>query len=252
MDEQKLKMFSFIETIISNEKHCMERGNHILMQHIFMNEFYDILKQNEQKIIITRERYPPEKYELAIQIPESDSEQLNLIKSDELFESDKEINQQGGKSVRYSNLPLADKVTDKEFVVDVESDSLIEYLNNEMNGGKPCPEGQVKQERSSHVLPKSILKRKVQFNINNDSNLLDIDSKTNENKKDKLSRKLNTMWAEQVKNLGKELGIKPRKGGNLSKIYVTKRILANPKLHDKALKTIRKIDIVKSDTASEN
>jgi hypothetical protein len=66
-------------------------------------------------------------------------------------------------------------------------------------------------------------------------------------------RKLNTMWAEQVRELGKKLEIKPAKNKKtLSKADITKRILNNPKIHDKALKAIRNISIVKIDTISEN
>lgn len=237
MDEQKLRMLSFIETIISNEKHCMERGKHILMQQIFMNEFNDVIKQNEQKITITRERYSlsPEIYELDIQIPESDSVPLNLIKSDELFESVEHTSEALAQPARLRDKEIVHMKGgsgEKEIEVDVESDSLMEYLNNEMNGGKP----------------KSILKKKVQINAEDNEN-----NKPIETKKDKLKRKLNTMWAEQVKNLGKDLGIKPGKNKKaLSKADTIKKILANTKLHDKAIKAIKKIEIVKSETGSES
>ncbi len=94
----------------------------------------------------------------------------------------------------------------------------------------------------------SILKKKVQINAEDNEN-----KKPIETKKDKLQKKLNTAWAEDVKRLGKELGLKPPKNKKtLSKADITKKILSNTKLHDKALKSLNKISLLRSESASES
>lgn len=88
--------------------------------------------------------------------------------------------------------------------------------------------------------------KKVRFDIANNNN------NKNMTKKEKLQSKLNAMWAEQVKDLGKQLGFKPPKNKkSLTKTDITKLLLNSPKLYDKALKIIRKIDILRSETIGE-
>jgi hypothetical protein len=220
-------MLSFIETIISREENCIKRGEHMYMKHLFMNEFSDILNKNQmggEKLTVTRE-IRREPVELYIPVPTSDIEPINLDNSEQFL---KEMT--GGEEIKAEDIQI-----------ESDTEDLFEYLKQdlpkEQQGGKP----------------KSILKKKVQININDDRVLSDTDDKPIENKKEKLKRKLEVMWMEQVKTLGKELGIKPPKNKkNLSKTDTIKKILANPKIHDKALKEIRKIELLKSDTASES
>ena len=116
---------------------------------------------------------------------------------------------------------------------DIDSDSLINYLdgfNNNQKGG---------------------YKKRVSF----EKNIIDVNDETplTISKKEKLESKLKYAWAEQIKDLGKQLGIKPERGKkNLSKAYVTKRILATPKFYNDALKILHKSSMTNSDTESES
>ncbi len=66
---------------------------------------------------------------------------------------------------------------------------------------------------------------------------------------EKIKRKLNAAWAEQVKMLGNDLGLKPPKNKKtLSKADVINKIIATPSLHTRALKQFEKISSVKTET----
>nr|AVL93334.1 hypothetical protein matv_2 [Moumouvirus australiensis transpoviron] len=70
---------------------------------------------------------------------------------------------------------------------------------------------------------------------------------------DKIRSKCNVLWANNVKELGKKLNIKPEKGKKtLSKAHVINQIVANKKLHTKALKELNKFDLVQSESMSES
>ena len=70
------RMLSFIESILFYESPCMEKGKHIMMKEMFMNQFNDIM--------IKKEDIPTE--ELSINIHRSDSS----IDSDDFHLSDLE------------------------------------------------------------------------------------------------------------------------------------------------------------------
>jgi hypothetical protein len=56
-----------------------------------------------------------------------------------------------------------------------------------------------------------------------------------------------------VKRLGKTLGFKPPKNKkSLSKTDIIKKLLANPKLHDKALKELNKSALLRSNSTSDS
>lgn len=231
LENLNYRMLSFIDTIIQNEKNSIDRGKHILMKESFMNEFNDILNKNK-KLTITKKRSNEPITELEIIIPESDEEPINLVNSDDDF-----LNVMIGgwytKNQPIDNEP-ANNVND---IVDVDSDSLMELLDNE-----------IKIQQGGDKKPKSILKKRVQINA------IDNEPKTKiVTKKEKLESKLNAAWAEEIKSLGKTLGLKPPKNKkSLSKTDVTKKILANPKLYDKALKELNKSALLRSDTASDS
>nr|AEY99260.1 hypothetical protein tv_L2 [Moumouvirus Monve] len=70
---------------------------------------------------------------------------------------------------------------------------------------------------------------------------------------DRIRSKCNVLWANNVKELGKKLNIKPEKGKKtLSKAHVINQIVANKKLHAKALKELNKFDLVQSESMSES
>jgi len=41
------EMLSFLEIVICNEKHSLERGKHIYMKHLFMHKFQEALKDKD-------------------------------------------------------------------------------------------------------------------------------------------------------------------------------------------------------------
>ena len=60
-------------------------------------------------------------------------------------------------------------------------------------------------------------------------------------------------WAEDVKRLGKTLGLKPPKNKKtLSKADIIKKVLSNPKLQDRALKESNKISLLRSDSVTDS
>ena len=232
----------------------LKRGSEPLGEDHSLNFFLREPVSLEQKLKVTRKIR--RESELYIPIPESDIEPINVDNSEQFLKE------------------MAGGETDEkqEFEVEINSDTedLFKYLKQDL----PCLQRSRLEnvdETSTLLLPKeqqggkpkSILKKKVQISTTDDRVLLNTDNEPIVNKKesighsqsvlgharDKLKLKLETMWADQVKNLG----IKPGKNKKtLSKTDITKKILNNPKLHDKALKAIRKIEIVKSDTASES
>lgn len=146
----------------------------------------------------------------------------------------------------------------REFVVeDIESDSLMNYLNTDQNKKNDSLLDNIKEEELVVELeketPKSILKKVV--TISEDNQIFDeiTGGAPKLSKQDKLKRKLKTTPVENVQRVGKELGFKPPTGKKtMSKTYITEKILGNPKIYDKAYKSLRNYAIIKSDTASES
>lgn len=91
-------------------------------------------------------------------------------------------------------------------------------------------------------------KKQVSFSTFNDNN----NNSSSISKNDKLFRKLNTMWAEQVINIGKSLSFKPQKNKKfLSKTEVINKIMNNPNLHNQVMKEINNFELLQSETNSE-
>lgn len=98
----------------------------------------------------------------------------------------------------------------------------------------------------------------VKNDLNNDSDedtetpVKKIDKK-NETVPERLQRKFNTMYAEQAKSIGKSLKIKPEKGKKiLSKKHVMNRIVKDKKLHQKALKEMKKRNLLNTESTENN
>lgn len=132
---------------------------------------------------------------------------------------------------------------DKEIIIDVNDDNEIttDSLIRCLDDNSSCKNLQLTH---SGTRQRGGMNKHVSF----DKKIIDVNDKPfNTNKKNKLEIKLKSGWAEQIKDLGKQLGIKPESGKKfLTKSYVTNKILDTPRLQNKALK------ILKSDTDSES
>ena len=118
---------------------------------------------------------------------------------------------------------------------EIESDSLRAYLNN-TSDTESDNNSDYKKQIGEQQKPKSILK-KIQFSEENDYKLIE---KRKESKEEQLNRRLNRLPAEIVKNIGKELGIKPPRNKKfLSKTIVVDKVSNNKKLYQQATKLVK-------------
>src|ERR1700722_6327184 len=128
------RLISFIETILSNEETCIKNGKHIYLKSLFEKEFIDILSKNDTEgdnlqggsnkntINIRRVTGNEEMFEendntevIEIDIPESDTEPLNIIKSDEIFP--------------YEMMGGDKKIVKKNVKIDTSKDEIYEIKN---------------------------------------------------------------------------------------------------------------------------
>ena len=145
----------------------------------------------------------------------------------------------------------SDIVNDTNYIINVDdeitSDSLINFIDGQLpQSVLPAPSGTRFKNNQ-----KGGYKKQVSF----DNSVSENDNKKSLtlSKRQKLESKLNARWADEIKDLGKQLKIKPQRGKkNLSKTYVTKKILASPDLYDQALKILYKMSQLNSDTGSES
>lgn len=64
----------------------------------------------------------------------------------------------------------------------------------------------------------------------------------------KLEDKLDMLWAENIRKLGRKLNIKGKNGKQLKRDEIVNRIIKNKKLHSKALTELNKFDLTKSES----
>lgn len=228
------RMLSYLDTIIVGENHCIEKGEHLLMKEFFIRDFNNILKLKEEK----KENIIPKVHE-----PEQ-------ILNDEVKNIDNMQNENKHTYINNISIKHEDDINIKPYQ-NINEEQHVQFrgkdiyyeniqdlstkLNIPINQAKKIINDNTKPENNIEEQKLNIVKKiKGLDNILKGGNA----NNTIDKKKEKIKVRLGAMWAEQVRDIGKELGIKPEKGKNLSKTYITNIILNNSKLYDKVLDAI--------------
>lgn len=237
-------MISIMESIIRNEKNPILRGKYMLYQNIFMTDFSDIVTPNN-KIKITRVQSNDADI-VELYIPFTDTTETNLQKQLQSSEFNvSEIEQLKQKTPEQKGGEISEKDAD------TISELLNEKSNNQQHGGIFDDDliNDIIDIDSGELGLEDEPPKQSRVHIDNAPIKK---PKTVESTKNKLEKKLNAAWADIVKEMAKELKLKPLAGKKtLSKADIIKIVMGNPKLHSRALKSIANIEMLRSDTGSD-
>lgn len=168
------RLISFIETILSQEETCVKNGKHIYLRSLFEKEFIDFLSKKgkeENKLIEI----------IDIDIPESDTEPLNLINSDEIF-TDEMIG--GNKKLVKKNVTID---TSKDEIYEIyeiknepkKKDTMKAKIERRLNRLKADEvkkigkEFNIKPTKEKRYLTKTYVIDKIKANTRNYNKILD-------------------------------------------------------------------------------